>query len=216
MDELDLRRQQRNVIDSAVAKTHKPTPAPEDDLAERGQQAEADDRQAATRDADASADDRKAAARDQAADARDSRADSRDRYGTEVLPPLFADRRKARSDRDDAAGDRAAAADDRKRSAGDRDRATEDRETSEQHRGRAGKDRTAAHEAVAQLRALLLNAEDQSENMYEIAKAQGMIMAVRGVTGLEALLELGLRAAHDRSELAVAAQSIVQEEFAQN
>ncbi len=179
---------------------------PEDDLAKRAQDAEADDRVADVRDQEARGDDQEAAARDHAAAERDAEAETRDdtAHAMTYPPSQFAERRRARGDREDSADDRARAAE-------DRDRAAADRRTAEQQRQRAGDDRGAAHEAVAQLRELLNRAEDDAEHMIAIGHAQGMIMAARECGPLEALLELTTRAVRDHSELETAARGIVDE-----
>jgi len=201
MDELERRRRERDGEPGEA-----PVASPEDDLAERADEAEADDDKAQRRDQDARGDDLEAVARDQAAEQRDDAADSRDAAarGQTYPPSQFAERRKARGDREDAASDRARAAE-------DRDRAGTDRRTSEQQRDRAGDDRGAARVALAQLRELLNRAEDEAEHMVTIGQAQGMIMTAQGCGALEALLELTTRAVRDHSELEAAARAIVRE-----
>ena len=182
MDELDRKRRQRSGAssdgpDSGAENEADTAPAtPEDELAERDRQADADDRVAAVRDVDAAAGDQEAGARDRAAEERDAEADSRDRAaqpGEDTMPALFADRRRARSDRADAA-------DDRDHSSTDRDRARGDRAVAQHQRERAGDDRGVAHQAVAQLRQLLFEAEDNEEAMVTIGRAQGMVMVAQG------------------------------------
>ena len=173
----------------------KPEHRPEDDLAERDRAAAADDRTAIARDVAAESDDQDANARDRAADERDVDAESRDQQAAAE---------KARTDREQAA-------EDRHRAAEDRARARRDRTTSQQQRRRAGEDRGAAHDAVAELRGLLFRAEDDTEAMIMIGQAQGMVMAAKGASPLEALLEISTRAARDLSELESAARSIVSE-----
>jgi hypothetical protein len=64
---------------------------------------------------------------------------------------------------------------------------------------------------VSQLKGLLYRAEDDDEVMLSLGQAQGMIMAARDATPLEALLELSKRAAKDGTELGVAANAIVRD-----
>ena len=184
--------------------------AAEDDLDTLDRAAQADEVAAAIRDHNATISDQDAATRDRAAELRDAKAESRDQEtpsGQDIVPTLYADRRRARSDRHDAALDREGAAD-------DRDGARADRHAAQVHRERAGHDRAVAREAVDQMRQLVNRAEDDTETMIAIGQAQGIIMATRDVTPLEALLQLSLRAAEDRSELAAAAQTIVRQERA--
>jgi len=186
-----------------------PRPTAENVAAERDQEAMADDRVAAVRDLDADIDDFDAVGRDRAAESRDAEALERDRdfggHGTsDAIPPLYAARRKARSDREDAAEDRAAAADDRERAHGDRI-------TSQRHRERASEDRGDAHVALNELQGLLHRAEYDTEAMVTIGEAQALIMAGGETSPLEALLQLGARAATDHSELGAAAEAIVQD-----
>jgi hypothetical protein len=77
--------------------------------------------------------------------------------------------------------------------------------------GCAGEDQGAAHDAVSQLIGSLYRAEDDDEVMILLGQAQGMIMAARDTTALEALLELSTRAAKDGTELGTAAQAIVRD-----
>ena len=107
------------------------------------------------------------------------------------------------------AEERRRAADDRSHAAGDRDRARQDREASQHDRWRASEDRGAAHDAVSQLLGLLYRAEDDAEVMLVLGQAQGLIMAARDATPLEALIELSARAAKDGTELSAAANAIV-------
>ena len=204
MDELERRRQQRDRDPAEVAEVDEPAQPP-DDLSQRAAEAETDDHVAAVRDVDADIDDIEAAARDEAAESRDAEAAARD-YArrTAAAAAGYAQGRKARADRDDAAEDRAAAA-------VDRDRARSDRKTARRHRQRAGEDRGAAFGAMLEMRDLMDRAEDNAEAMMSIGQAQGMIMTARNVTSLEALLQLSTRAAEDRSELEAAARAIVSE-----
>ena len=203
MDELERKRQRR---DEKSAEAHAAESSPLDDLTERYKDAEADDRAAAERDRDARGADQEAATRDRAAEGRDAEAESRDDAAAALRYPLspFAERRKARGDREDSADDRVLAAE-------DRDRARGNREAAARSRGRAGDDRGAVAIAVAYLRELLAQAEDQAEHTATIGQAQGMIMAARDCSPLEALLELTTRAVRDKSEIEAAAREIVRE-----
>ena len=64
---------------------------------------------------------------------------------------------------------------------------------------------------MSMLKGLLYRAEDDDEVMVLVGQAQGMIMAARDATPLQALLELSARAAQDGTELVAAAQAIVRE-----
>ena len=168
---------------------------PEDDLAERDRAAEADDQYAHARDLEADDDDQEAAAHDVIADERDADAEQLD-------PQAQADR---------APDDRHEAGEDRQLAAEDRDRARGDRTAAEHQRHRAGEDRGAADGAVAELRGLLLRAEDDAEAARVITQAQDTIMTAPGKGPLQALLVLAMRAAEDRCELQDAARSILAE-----
>jgi hypothetical protein len=161
-----------------------------DDLEDREHQARIDDERAAKRDDVAAQADRAAAQRDEAADRRDS---------------VLADQPT------DPTEERSRAADERSRAAGDRKRARRDREASRSDRGRADDDRGAAHDAVSQLKGLIYRAEDDDEVMILLGQAQGMIMAARNATPLQALIELSARAAEDGTELVEAAHAIVRD-----
>jgi chromatin segregation and condensation protein Rec8/ScpA/Scc1 (kleisin family) len=150
------------------------------------------------RDRAAARDDASAAARDVVATEADRAADRRDQTAR-------------RSDTTEPEDERTSAARDRSHAAADRKRARHDREDSEHDRWRAGEDRGAAHDAVSQLRGLLYRAQDDDEVMIMLGQAQGMIMAARDATPLEALLELSARAAKDGIELGAAADAIVRE-----
>jgi hypothetical protein len=161
------------------------------DLDERDRIAASDDERAAERDETATDADRAADQRDQVAKQGD--ASVVDDQPIEVTEQL---RR---------------AADDRSHSASDRERARHDRRASQHDRSRASEDRGAAHDAVSQLTGLLYRAEDNEEVMLLLGQAQGMIMAARDTTPLEALLELSARAAKDGTELGVAASAILRD-----
>lgn len=161
-----------------------------DDLDDRERKARIDDERAATRD-DVAAD------ADRAADLRDETAERRD--------SILADQPT------DPIEERSRAADERSQAAGDRTRASRDRAASRSDRSRADDDRGAAHDAVSELKGLLYRAEEDGEVMILIGQAQGMIMAARDATPLEALLELSARAAEDGTELDVAANAIVRD-----
>ncbi|MBA2638953.1 MAG: hypothetical protein H0U77_02945 [Nocardioidaceae bacterium] len=62
---------------------------------------------------------------------------------------------------------------------------------------------------MGQFRQLLTRAEENSEEMLFIGRAQSFIMQSRGLTSQEALLEVATRAARDQCELGAAARSIV-------
>ena len=167
--------------------------------------AEADDRVGDVRDDRANADDERARARDREAEARDDRADDRETSGIEgLLPVLFSSRNRARRDRANAAQDRAEAAEDRYRARADRNSASDDRH-------RAAKDRGVTHDAFAHLRAMLDEAEADKENMLVVGRAQGQLMAVRGLRSVDALIELATRATRDETGLAGAAQRVLAE-----
>jgi hypothetical protein len=161
-----------------------------DDLEDRERQARIDDERAAKRDDVAAQADRAADQRDEAADRRNS---------------ILADQPT------DPTEERSRAAEERSRAAGDRERARGDREASRSDRSRADDDRGAAHDAVSQLKGLIYRAEDDDEVMIVLGQAQGMIMAARDATPLQALLELSARAAKDGTELVAAAHAIVRD-----
>ena len=162
-----------------------------DDLVHRDRVAASDDERAGERDA-------VAAEADTAADWRDYAAERGDAAASDDHPiEVIHERSRAASDRSHAASDRK--------------RARHDREAAEHDRWRAGEDRGAAHDAVSQLKGLLYRAEDDDEVMILIGQAQGMIMAARDATPLEALLELSARAAKDGIELGAAADAIVRD-----
>lgn len=150
-------------------------------------------------------DDRRATKRDDVAAEADRAAEQRD---------LVANRSDAAAPDDgviEATQVRERAADDRSRAAADRERSRQDRCASQHDRWRAGEDRGAAHDSVSQLKGLLYRAEDDNEVMLLLGQAQGMIMAARDATPLEALVELSARAATDHTELGAAATAIVRE-----
>jgi hypothetical protein len=161
-----------------------------DDLDDRDREARIDDERAAKRDDVAAEADRAAEQRDEAADRRNSILANQPTDPTE---------------------ERGRAADERSRAAGDRARARRDRAASRSDRGRADDDRGAAHDAVSELKGLLYRAEDDDEVMIVLGQAQGMIMAARDATPLDALLELSARAAEDGTELVAAANAIVRD-----
>src|SRR4051794_1579818 len=157
------------------------------------------------RDRVAASDDERAAERDEVAAEADGAADHRDRVARDSNATAPND------EPSQVADERRRAADDRSRAANDRRRARQDREASQHDRWRAGEDRGAAHDAVSQLKGLLYRAQDDDEVMLMLGQAQGMIMAARDATPLEALLELSARAAKDHTELGAAADAIVRE-----
>lgn len=196
------------VMDDELAKRRKvrggraPQPdsrSVEDDLADRERTAGADDQRADERDEKAQSNDSAASARDRDAERRDLEADEQ---MTDAPPAEI--RQRARYDRAEAARDRGSAGD-------DRGRAREDRAAAKSGRGRASDDRRAAVAAVAYLRELLDRAEDNAEDMLLIGQAQGKLMAAEDLDPGQALLEVFTRAARDRTELAPAALSIVEE-----
>jgi len=161
-----------------------------DDLADRDRAARSDDEQATKRDVAAGEADRQADRRDAAAEVRDTAA------GHFSVNP---ERERKR------------AADDRSHAVEDRRRASQDRESSRADRHRAAEDRGGAHDAMSMLKGLLYRAEDDDDVMVLLGQAQGMIMAARDATPLQALLELSARAAQDGTELVAAAHAIVRE-----
>ena len=200
VDELEQRRRRRK------GQTADGPPDQEQDLGDRGLQAEREDVVADTRDDQAKVADRSADARDRAAEERDATADHQDaRVGESVTTPESpAVRHRAREDRREAAHDREKAVD-------DRGRARRDRKTAKHGRDRASEDRGAAWDTVIRLRELLSEAEDNAEDMLLVGQAQGLIMKAREVGAAEALLELCARAIRDQSGLGEASRSIVAE-----
>lgn len=166
-----------------------------DDLSARDRVAQTDDDRAANRD-------EAAAERDEAAVRADHVAEQRDEA---------AERTDATTSAGRATEERRRAAQDRFRAAGDRTSARHDREAAEHDRSRAGDDRGAAHDSISQLKGLLYQAEDDDEVMLLLGQAQGMIMAARTVSPLQALLELSARAATDGTALGAAASAIVRD-----
>lgn len=160
------------------------------ELDDRERKAQVDDERAAKRDD-------VAVEADHAAEQRDEAAKQRPYTVPHRLTDPTDERRHAVDDRADAARDRA--------------RARHDREASRSDRQRAGGDRGAAHDAVSELKGLLYRAEDDDEVVLLLGQAQGMIMAARNATPLQALLDLSVRAAEDGSELGAAAAAIVRE-----
>ena len=64
---------------------------------------------------------------------------------------------------------------------------------------------------MRQLKGLLYRAEDDDEVMLVLGQAQGMIMGAHNATPLQALLELGTRAAADGTDLGTAAKAILRD-----
>jgi hypothetical protein len=149
-------------------------------------------------------DDERAAQRDEAAAHADEKAEARDEVAA-------AHHRAVPDELSDPTEERRRAADDRSAAAGDRRRARHDRAASRGDRERADDDRGAAHDAISQLKGLLYRAEDDDEVMILLGQAQGMVMAARDSTPLQALLELASRAAEDGTELVAAAGAIVRD-----
>jgi hypothetical protein len=163
-----------------------------------------DDRGLDDRERRARVDDERAAERDEAAAQADEQAAERDEVAaarSRAVPDELSD---PTEERRRAAGDRSAAA-------VDRTRARRDRAASRGDRERADDDRGAAHDAISQLKGMLHRAEDDDEVMILLGQAQGMVMAARDATPLEALLELSVRAAQDGTELVTAANAIVRD-----
>jgi hypothetical protein len=93
----------------------------------------------------------------------------------------------------------------------DRSRARRDRKISKSGRARASGDRNAAWKAVAAIRMMLTDAEDNAEDMLLIGRAQGIIMQERGLPPTKALLELLGQANQDAVSLADAALHIIED-----
>jgi hypothetical protein len=174
-------------------------------LAQRDREAHQGDEVADVRDVEARAADHDADIRDRSAERRDAAAAARDAdewSATNQHPAGSGERRRARKDREDAAHDREQAVD-------DRSRARRDRKTSKQNRERASGDRGAAWEALAALRLLVSDAEENAEDMLLIGRAQGIIMQERGLPPTQALLELCMQASQNDKSLAGASHDIV-------
>jgi hypothetical protein len=199
MDELQQRRE-RHADEDATAAGGKVVR-----LAQRDRDAHRQDDVADVRDLEAKAADHDADVRDRSAERRDAAAAARDAdewSATHQHPVGSGERRRARRDREDAAHDREQAVD-------DRSRARRDRKTSQQHRERACEDRSAAWEALAALRLLINDAEDNAEDMLLIGRAQGIIMQERGLPPTQALLELCMQASQNENSLSSASHNIV-------
>ena len=198
MDELQQRRE-RHADEDATANGGQVVR-----LAQRDRDAHQQDDVADVRDLEAKAADHDADVRDRSADQRDAQAAALD--GADSLTPTFvsvpSERRRARRAREDAAYDRHLAED-------DRSRARRDRKTSKQGRERASGDRGAAWEALAALRLMVTDAEDNAEDMLLIGRAQGIIMQERGLPPTQALLELCVQASQNDKSLADASLDIV-------
>jgi hypothetical protein len=171
-------------------------------LAQRDRDAHQQDDVAAVRDREAKAADHDADIRDRSAERRDAAAAARDADTLNATSATPAVRRRARKDREDAAHDRELAVD-------DRSRARRDRKTSQLNRERASGDRGAAWEALAALRLMVTDAEDNAEDMLLIGRAQGIIMQERGLPPTQALLELCMQASQKETTLAGASHNIV-------
>jgi hypothetical protein len=173
-------------------------------LAQRDREAHHQDDVADARDVKAKAADHDTDVRDRSAERRDATAEARDAEtwsATHQHPAGSGERRRARNDREDAANDR-------EQSVNDRSRARRDRKTSQQHRERASGDRGAAWEALAALRLLINDAEDNAEDMLLIGRAQGFIMQERGLPPTQALLDLCMQASQNDKSLADASHDI--------
>lgn len=198
MDELEPRRNRRD-DEKADADT-----SPVVGLAARDQEALQQDVAADGRDDQAKTADRDADARDRVADNRDAIAETLDAASAvSGSIPLHVQRRGRR--------DRAEAAHDREKAQADRGRARRDRKLSKQGRSRAAGDRGAAWEAVAEIKMLLTDAEDSTEDMLIVGRAQGIIMQARGLPPTQALLELCAQAARDQHSLTEASQGLIQD-----
>lgn len=172
-------------------------------LATRDREAKRQDDVAEGRDDAAKVADRDADARDRAAEHRDAEADARDADASTTTGASLGDRRRTLRAREDAAYDRELSAD-------DRGRARRDRQVSQRGRERASGDRSAAWEAVAAIRLMLSDAEDDDiEDALLIGRAQGIIMQERGLPPTEALLELCAQSARNATSLAGGALHIV-------
>ena len=172
--------------------------------AHRDLSAEADDAAADVRDELARADETAANERDRDAEIRDAVATGRDRAAADPMtpdPPASLSRRRAAEDREEAAADRDSAFRDRTRS-------RRHRKTSRTDRERAAGDRSAARNDVSSLKALLVEAEDNTDDMLLIEQAQDILMAERGLDSASALLELCGQATRSHIELGDAARNI--------
>jgi hypothetical protein len=170
-------------------------------LAQRDREAHQQDDIADARDDEARAADHDADTRDRAAEQRDAEAAAQDADALTATSPAPSARRRARAAREEAAHDRELAVD-------DRSRARRDRKTSKQNRERASLDRSGAWDALAALRLMLNDAEDNAEDMLLIGRAQGIIMQERGVPPTQALLELCMQASQNDKSLAGASHDI--------
>ena len=175
--------------------------------AHRDLAAEADDAAADVRDEQAQSDETAANERDRQAAIRDAVATGRDKAAADLTtpdPPPTVARRRAAEDREDAAADRDSAFHDRIRS-------RRHRKTSQMDRRRAANDRSAARDDVAYLKALLVEAETNPEDMLLIEQARDILMAERGIDPVAAVLELCAEATRKRIELGSAARSITED-----
>jgi hypothetical protein len=171
-------------------------------LAARDRETQRQDTVAEGRDDAAKAADQDADARDRAAEHRDATADAWDGHLSAAGPSTGGERQRARQDRADAAHDR-------DKSVDDRARARRDRKVSKQDRERAVGDRSAAWEALAAIRLMLSDAEDDAEDMLLIGRAQGIIMQSRGLPPTQALLELCAQASQNETTLADISRDVV-------
>ena len=170
----------------------------------RDHAAETDDAAAEVRDQQAQVDETAANERDRDAEIRDAVAADRDQAAADPMvphPPAAMVRRQAAEDRQGAAADRASAI-------GDRGRASSQRKLSRADRERAAGDRAAATDAITGLKALLVRAEGNAEDMMLIGQAQGVLMEKRGLDHAAALLELCAEATRGHVELGDAARNI--------
>lgn len=158
--------------------------------------ADDEDRLADARDELAQHADVSAAKRDWAAEDRDAVSEA---YEEVASPPANQQR---------AAHDRRAAAADRDDALDDRTRARRDRRMSSLARGQAAWDRNDAAAAVAELRELLLEAEDSAEAMVLVGQAQGRLMERHQYSALEAICQLAVEAERADTDLHDAALRI--------
>lgn len=171
----------------------------DDGRPERVLGADDEDRLAEARDDLAQTADVSAAKRDWAAEDRDAVSEAYDEVAT---PPAGRQR---------AAHDRRAAAEDRDDALDDRTRARRDRRMSSLARGQAAWDRNDAASAVADLREMLLEAEDSAEAMVLVGQAQGKLMERHQYSALEAICQLAVEAEQAQTDLHDAARRLTQD-----
>ena len=151
--------------------------------------------------------------RDTDADRRDLEVELRDGYAeirdrnAQVRDDTLSGEPDPGGRRRQAARDRRAAADDREASAQDRQSAAVDRKVSQW-------DRSVASQREAQLLDVLNDAADLAGSTLLIGQAQRILMRALDADPLEALIELGDRAARQQVGLQEAAQRISAEYYA--